>query len=144
MADDDGQVIGDQAPATGAAEMHSRDLNTLDQDGPGLTQFETPRARQFPGGEVPPGGGQAEAERTRPRYSPVAQPGMVSEIHWHTVKSEQHVANGQPDPRRGREHATRGMIGRLNRRHPDERGGGGRRRGGRGKRGGGHGRGKRK
>jgi hypothetical protein len=93
-------------------DMHSRDLGTLADDGPQLTQFETPgaRATTAPEWDIPAehertAQGQSEALGGRPQYSPVAQPGMVEEIHWHTVKSEEPA----------REQPTRGMIGRL---HP--------------------------
>jgi hypothetical protein len=86
-------------------DMHTRDLGTLGQDGPQLAQFETPGARDGDGdGDASPGMGGAL--RQRPQYSPVAQPGMVSEIHWHTVKSEQRA----PEPPHQQ---SRGMIGRF-------------------------------
>lgn len=84
-------------------EMHSRDMDMLGTDGPQATQFETPNARD----QV----SNMETGRDRPQYSPVAQPGQVEEIHWHTVRSDQ---PGQPE----HEQPTRGMIRRF---HPAQR-----------------------
>lgn len=75
-------------------EVTTRDLATLGQDGPQLTQFETASAR---------GIGQQ-----RPAFSPVAQPGMNEEIWYHTVETDRAARTQARRP-------TRGMIGRLNR-----------------------------
>lgn len=78
-------------------EMMTRDLGTLGEDGPQAVQFETPSARDA---------GQQTAERQRPSYSPVAQPGMNEDIWYHTVDSRREA---QQQGRR----RTRGMIGRF-------------------------------
>lgn len=93
--------------------MHSRDLGTLGDDGPQLTQFETASARDAgPAEHAGAAGGMAEAERTRPRFSPVAQPGMIEAIHWHTVESREggHAAAGEPPRRRRRRRGRRGRT----------------------------------
>lgn len=93
-APQDTQDTQDPQPA------HSRDLTTLEEDGPQLTQFES---RHVPG------------KNQRPRFSPVAQPGMVDEIHWGTVRTTQGGTRERPPARQ----QTRGMFGRLH----EERGG---------------------
>lgn len=110
----------------------SRDLDTLTTDGDQATQFEAPTARQT---EAPASindgtSGQAAAEAQRPQFSPVGQPGMIEEIHWHEVRSPPETADQAP--------ASTGMIGRF---HPGGQGkprviviGGRGRRRGRGKR----------
>lgn len=77
-------------------EVLTRDLATVNQTSPGLTQFETPSASSD---------GQAQAEAQRPVFSPVAQPGMNEEIWWHTVENGQQAQAAPP---------SRGMIARLN------------------------------
>jgi hypothetical protein len=90
----------------------SRDMDTLTQDGPQATQFEAPTARDFeaPGLVNATGEGQAAAEAQRPQYSPVGQPGMIEEIHWHEVRSPPEQPDQAP--------ASTGMIGRF---HPGGR-----------------------
>lgn len=92
--------------------MHSRDLSSGDTDGPQLTQFETASARDAGPVEQPAAaGGMAEARRERPQFSPVAQPGMIEAIHWHTVESREGARarqQAEPPRRRGR----RGRRGR--------------------------------
>jgi hypothetical protein len=95
--------------------MFSRDTDTLGQDGPYLAAYESEKPR------VTALRGQQTAELQRPSYSPVAQPGNVTEIHWHTVRSEE---SDTPQ----REQPTRGMIGRLNGPDSRQRAGRGRRR----------------
>lgn len=90
------------------ADMHSRDLGTGDEDGPQLAQFETPGARDT--GD--PHQGMMEAERQRPRFSPITQPG-TEVIHWHTVRTREPEHHEQP---------TRGMIGRLHPRRDKKKG----------------------
>ena len=77
-------------------ETLTRDLGTVNQTSPGITQFETPSAH----------GGMEEAEEQRPAFSPVAQPGMNEEIWWHTVESDRQARTQARKP-------TRGMIGRF-------------------------------
>ena len=73
-------------------ETTTRDLDTLGEDGPDLTRFETPSARGV--------------QEQRPSYSPVAQPGMNEEIWFHTVETDRKA-------RRESRRPTRGMISRL-------------------------------
>jgi len=110
----------------------SRDMDTLTEDGPQATQFEAPTARQMeaPGLVNATGdtAGQAAAEAQRPQFSPVGQPGMIEEIHWHEVRSPPEQPDQAP--------ASTGMIGRF---HPGGQPrviviGGRRKRRGRGKR----------
>ena len=95
----------------GPEDTFTRDTTTLPEDGPQATQFETASARDFEAPGMVNGGGQAEAVRQRPHYSPVAQPGMVEEIHWHTVKSEQRAPE-EPQPARRRRRGHRRGRGR--------------------------------
>ena len=78
-------------------EVTTRDLDTLHENGPQLTQFETASARGV--------------QDQRPAFSPVAQPGMNEEIWWHTVESDRQARTRARKP-------TRGMIGRFHRAAP--------------------------
>lgn len=100
-------------------EMMTRDLGTLDTDGDQAAQFEAPTARDSEAPQMVNGGGQAEAMHQRPQFSPVAQPGQIEEIHWHTVKTEQRAPGAHTEPPR---HHSRGMIGRF---HQHRKGKGG-------------------
>lgn len=73
-------------------EVMTRDLGTINEDGPNLTAMESPVARPNSDGVV------EEMMHHRPRYSPVAQPGMDERIWWHTVRTPQpeHRQAGQP------------------------------------------------
>jgi hypothetical protein len=92
--------------------MGTRDMTTLPTDGEQATQFEAPTARDSEAPAMVNRGAGAATTRQRPSFSPVAQPGQVEEIHWHTVKSEQRAPGGEPPAR-----PTRGMIGRFHQHH---------------------------
>ena len=64
----------------------TRDLNTLDEDGPDVTSFESPSARDT---------GTESALRPRPSYSPVAQPGIDGSVWYHTVSSAGHPGHAR-------------------------------------------------
>lgn len=78
----------------GGGDMFSRDLDTLDEDGPDLTQFESDSARD-------------PSMEGRPDFSPVAQPAMDGAIWWHTVEDNRAARAEAAQP-------SAGMIGRLN------------------------------
>lgn len=69
-------------------EFLTRDLGTLQDNGPNLTAMESPVARAD----------ATSAFRQRPAYSPVAQPGMNPEIWWHTVPTPWAQQSGQARP----------------------------------------------
>lgn len=77
-------------------EIMTRDLSAGAEEGPGLTQFETPSARGGPNRTT------GIMERERPQYSPVAQPGMNENIWFHTVEQ-----GGMHEPDRGRKRRRR-------------------------------------
>lgn len=87
-------------------EIMTRDLGAGNEDGPGLTQFETPSAR---GGSNRGDGVLERMERDKPKYSPVAQPGMDQNRWFHTVESR--------GPRREEPHKGRHSKRRGRRRH---------------------------
>jgi hypothetical protein len=91
--------------------MQTRDMTTGPQDGPLLTQFEADNSRKSEAPQNVNNGGQAEAEEQRPHFSPVAQPGMVESIHWHTVETREPEHKQEQHGRH-----TLGMIGRFHQR----------------------------
>lgn len=91
-------------------EIMTRDLGAGNEDGPQLTQFETPSAR---GGSNRGDGVIDKMERDKPKYSPVAQPGMDQGRWFHTVESR--TGDGRhesPKGRKGRRHERKGRRGR--------------------------------
>lgn len=81
MASNGGQVPDEDGQG---GEIMTRDLSAGNEDGPNLTQMETPSAR---GGSNRGDGVLDKMERDRPKYSPVAQPGMDQNRWFHTVES---------------------------------------------------------
>lgn len=78
----------------GGGDMFTRDLDTLDEDGPDLTGMEADSARE-------------PAMESRPAFSPVTQPSMDGAIWWHTVEDNRAARAAAAEP-------TDGMIDRLN------------------------------
>lgn len=110
MASMDGQPPEDTEGQGG--EIMTRDLSAGSEDGPGLTQFETPSAR---GGSNRGDGVLDRMERDKPKYSPVAQPGMDQGRWFHTVESR--TGDGRHEGHKGKHHRGRKGKGRRGRRH---------------------------
>lgn len=79
--------------------MMTRDLDTLDEDGPSLTAYETQSAR---------------GDQARPSLGTVDQPAMNEEIWWHTVEDRRAASIDSMQP-------TDGMIQQLNGPAPNRR-----------------------